>query len=250
MWHDKRTDWRLKGLDSRTWWFTNNDPITKVTCSILPKVTVSTFQLLWPTHKVLLINRMMPPTNHIVCICPQEVINALKQTWHVYCFLCACCQQPIRNNTFHLEDGEPYCEQGEWRWLWTVHWLDTFPDGANKWCYGLESSSQWIERHKIMLYMSCCFVCKKKKKKRLLQFVWDRMPRLRVPRRGWRQVPGGPWLHLAWHLLCLCCKWILHIKFTVLSMWGQNSASRWNRHKLHTGRARARISLKYSGQLY
>ncbi|XP_004072391.1 PDZ and LIM domain protein 5 isoform X2 [Oryzias latipes] len=40
-----------------------------------------------------------------------EVINALKQTWHVYCFLCVTCQQPIRNNTFHLEDGEPYCEQ-------------------------------------------------------------------------------------------------------------------------------------------
>ncbi|XP_035999678.1 PDZ and LIM domain protein 5 isoform X5 [Fundulus heteroclitus] len=40
-----------------------------------------------------------------------EVINALKQTWHVYCFMCAACQQPIRNNTFHLEDGEPYCEQ-------------------------------------------------------------------------------------------------------------------------------------------
>ncbi|XP_028312304.1 PDZ and LIM domain protein 5a [Gouania willdenowi] len=40
-----------------------------------------------------------------------EVMNALKQTWHVYCFLCAYCQQPIRNNMFHLEDGEPYCEQ-------------------------------------------------------------------------------------------------------------------------------------------
>ncbi|XP_020496459.2 PDZ and LIM domain protein 5a isoform X2 [Labrus bergylta] len=40
-----------------------------------------------------------------------EVINALKQSWHVYCFLCASCQQPIRNNTFHLEDGEPFCEQ-------------------------------------------------------------------------------------------------------------------------------------------
>ncbi|XP_034547077.1 PDZ and LIM domain protein 5a [Notolabrus celidotus] len=40
-----------------------------------------------------------------------EVINALKQTWHVYCFLCASCQKPIRNNTFHLEDGEPFCEQ-------------------------------------------------------------------------------------------------------------------------------------------
>lgn len=46
-------------------------------------------------------------------VCPQEVINALKQTWHVHCFLCSCCQRPIRNNTFHLEDGEPYCEQGE-----------------------------------------------------------------------------------------------------------------------------------------
>ncbi|KAM8865906.1 PDZ and LIM domain protein 5a isoform 3-T3 [Synchiropus picturatus] len=40
-----------------------------------------------------------------------EVINALKQTWHVYCFTCTSCEQPIRNNTFHLEDGEPYCEQ-------------------------------------------------------------------------------------------------------------------------------------------
>ncbi|XP_028851158.1 PDZ and LIM domain protein 5a isoform X2 [Denticeps clupeoides] len=40
-----------------------------------------------------------------------EVINALKRSWHVYCFLCASCQQPIRNDTFHLEDGEPYCER-------------------------------------------------------------------------------------------------------------------------------------------
>ncbi|MGH0125413.1 UNVERIFIED_CONTAM: hypothetical protein FKN15_068963 [Acipenser sinensis] len=41
-----------------------------------------------------------------------EIINALKQTWHVHCFLCTSCHQPIRNNVFHLEDGEPYCEQG------------------------------------------------------------------------------------------------------------------------------------------
>ncbi|XP_057177830.1 PDZ and LIM domain protein 5b isoform X2 [Triplophysa rosa] len=49
------------------------------------------------------------------CRCHQkvlgEVINALKQTWHVYCFLCTTCQQPIRNDTFHLEDGQPYCER-------------------------------------------------------------------------------------------------------------------------------------------
>ncbi|MBN3284217.1 PDLI5 protein, partial [Polyodon spathula] len=40
-----------------------------------------------------------------------EIINALKQTWHVHCFLCTSCHQPIRNNVFHLEDGEPYCER-------------------------------------------------------------------------------------------------------------------------------------------
>ncbi|KAM6440191.1 PDZ and LIM domain protein 5-like [Liasis olivaceus] len=39
-----------------------------------------------------------------------EVINALKQTWHVSCFVCVACHKPIRNNVFHLEDGDPYCE--------------------------------------------------------------------------------------------------------------------------------------------
>lgn len=42
----------------------------------------------------------------------QEVMNALKQTWHVSCFTCVACQQPIRGNMFHMEDGQPYCEQG------------------------------------------------------------------------------------------------------------------------------------------
>ncbi|KAJ8338886.1 hypothetical protein SKAU_G00356720 [Synaphobranchus kaupii] len=50
------------------------------------------------------------------CACCQlkimgEVINALKQTWHVNCFLCAACKQPIRDKTFHLEEGQPYCER-------------------------------------------------------------------------------------------------------------------------------------------
>ncbi|XP_063166156.1 PDZ and LIM domain protein 5 isoform X3 [Candoia aspera] len=39
-----------------------------------------------------------------------EVISALKQTWHVSCFVCVACHKPIRNNVFHLEDGDPYCE--------------------------------------------------------------------------------------------------------------------------------------------
>ncbi|XP_016894566.1 PDZ and LIM domain protein 5b isoform X2 [Cynoglossus semilaevis] len=40
-----------------------------------------------------------------------EIMNALKQTWHVSCFVCSACQQPIRGNTFHMEDGQPYCER-------------------------------------------------------------------------------------------------------------------------------------------
>ncbi|XP_023275332.1 PDZ and LIM domain protein 5-like isoform X3 [Seriola lalandi dorsalis] len=40
-----------------------------------------------------------------------EVMNALKQTWHVSCFVCTACQQPIRGSMFHMEDGRPYCEK-------------------------------------------------------------------------------------------------------------------------------------------
>ncbi|KAM7392876.1 hypothetical protein PAMA_007810 [Pampus argenteus] len=40
-----------------------------------------------------------------------EIMNALKQTWHVNCFVCVACQQPIRGNMFHMEDGQPYCEK-------------------------------------------------------------------------------------------------------------------------------------------
>lgn len=27
--------------------------------------------------------------------------------------MCVACHKPIRNNVFHLEDGDPYCETGE-----------------------------------------------------------------------------------------------------------------------------------------
>lgn len=42
----------------------------------------------------------------------QKITNALKDTWHVSCFTCVACQQPIGGNAFHMEDGQPYCEQG------------------------------------------------------------------------------------------------------------------------------------------
>ncbi|KAG9354969.1 hypothetical protein JZ751_001682 [Albula glossodonta] len=78
-----------------------------------------------------------------------EVINALKQTWHVCCFLCASCQQPIRNNTFHLEDGEPYCERDYYNLFGTSCRGCDFPiEAGDKFLEALGST--WHDT---------CFVC-------------------------------------------------------------------------------------------
>ncbi|XP_041742106.1 PDZ and LIM domain protein 5 isoform X3 [Coregonus clupeaformis] len=78
-----------------------------------------------------------------------EVINALKQTWHVYCFLCASCQQPIRNNTFHLEDGMPYCERDYYQLFGTsCHGCD-FP---------IEAGDKFLEALGFTWH-DTCFVC-------------------------------------------------------------------------------------------
>uniref|UniRef100_A0A668ANI4 PDZ and LIM domain 5a n=1 Tax=Myripristis murdjan TaxID=586833 RepID=A0A668ANI4_9TELE len=78
-----------------------------------------------------------------------EVINALKQTWHVYCFLCACCQQPIRNNTFHLEDGEPYCEQD---------YYNLFGTGCHGCEFPIEAGDKFLEALGYTWH-DTCFVC-------------------------------------------------------------------------------------------
>nr|XP_046243519.1 PDZ and LIM domain protein 5a isoform X3 [Scatophagus argus] len=78
-----------------------------------------------------------------------EVINALKQTWHVYCFLCACCQQPIRNNTFHLEDGEPYCEQD---------FYSLFGTGCHGCEFPVEAGDKFLEALGYTWH-DTCFVC-------------------------------------------------------------------------------------------
>ncbi|XP_028269967.1 PDZ and LIM domain protein 5a [Parambassis ranga] len=78
-----------------------------------------------------------------------EVINALKQTWHVYCFLCASCQQPIRNNTFHLEDGEPYCEQD---------FYSLFGTGCHGCEFPVEAGDKFLEALGYTWH-DTCFVC-------------------------------------------------------------------------------------------
>ncbi|KAM4746520.1 LOW QUALITY PROTEIN: PDZ and LIM domain protein 5a [Anableps anableps] len=78
-----------------------------------------------------------------------EVINALKQTWHVYCFMCAACQQPIRNNTFHLEDGEPYCEQD---------FYNLFGTGCHGCEFPIEAGDKFLEALGYTWH-DTCFVC-------------------------------------------------------------------------------------------
>ncbi|XP_041082015.1 PDZ and LIM domain protein 5-like isoform X6 [Polyodon spathula] len=78
-----------------------------------------------------------------------EIINALKQTWHVHCFLCTSCHQPIRNNVFHLEDGEPYCEQDYYNMFGTsCHGCD-FP---------IEAGDKFLEALGY-IWHDTCFVC-------------------------------------------------------------------------------------------
>ncbi|XP_023692318.2 PDZ and LIM domain protein 5a isoform X1 [Paramormyrops kingsleyae] len=78
-----------------------------------------------------------------------EVINALKQAWHVHCFLCASCQQPIRNNTFHLEDGEPYCE---------ADYYSLFGTSCRGCEFPIEAGDRFLEAMGFMWH-DTCFVC-------------------------------------------------------------------------------------------
>ncbi|OWK60100.1 PDZ and LIM domain protein 5 [Lonchura striata] len=78
-----------------------------------------------------------------------EVINALKQTWHVSCFVCVACHNPIRNNVFHLEDGDPYCETDYYALFGTMCHGCEFP---------IEAGDRFLEAlgHS---WHDTCFVC-------------------------------------------------------------------------------------------
>ncbi|XP_028004032.2 PDZ and LIM domain protein 5 isoform X3 [Eptesicus fuscus] len=78
-----------------------------------------------------------------------EVINALKQTWHVSCFVCVACEKPIRNNVFHLEDGEPYCETDYYALFGTICHGCEFP---------IEAGDMFLEALGFTWH-DTCFVC-------------------------------------------------------------------------------------------
>ncbi|XP_044029163.1 PDZ and LIM domain protein 5b isoform X4 [Siniperca chuatsi] len=78
-----------------------------------------------------------------------EVMNALKQTWHVSCFVCAACQHPIKGNMFHMEDGQPYCERDYYNLFGTnCHGCD-FP---------IEAGDKFLEALGFTWH-DTCFVC-------------------------------------------------------------------------------------------
>ncbi|XP_054447693.1 PDZ and LIM domain protein 5 isoform X2 [Pteronotus mesoamericanus] len=78
-----------------------------------------------------------------------EVINALKQTWHVSCFVCVACGKPIHNNVFHLEDGEPYCETDYYALFGTICHGCEFP---------IEAGDMFLEALGYTWH-DTCFVC-------------------------------------------------------------------------------------------
>uniref|UniRef100_A0A3B4FMK1 PDZ and LIM domain protein 5-like n=2 Tax=Haplochromini TaxID=319058 RepID=A0A3B4FMK1_9CICH len=78
-----------------------------------------------------------------------EIMNALKQTWHVSCFVCSACHLPIRGNTFHMEDGQPYCEKDYYNLFGTnCHGCD-FP---------IEAGDKFLEALGFTWH-DTCFVC-------------------------------------------------------------------------------------------
>lgn len=56
----------------------------------------------------------------------QEIMHALKMTYHVECFKCAACKTAIRNQAFYMEEGEPYCEKGKDLNCYRIHRLGHF----------------------------------------------------------------------------------------------------------------------------
>ncbi|XP_053382881.1 PDZ and LIM domain protein Zasp-like [Mercenaria mercenaria] len=78
-----------------------------------------------------------------------ECVNALNKQYHPKCFLCHQCKQPIGGTQFHLEDGNPYCEN-DWRQLY-----QTMCSSCN---FPIEPGDKWVEALGNN-YHSECFNC-------------------------------------------------------------------------------------------
>lgn len=78
-----------------------------------------------------------------------EVVNAMKNTFHMGCFVCVQCHQPIGTGSFHNEDGKIYCQK-DWGQMFQTK------------CYGcqfpIEPGDRWVEALQ-QNWHSECFNC-------------------------------------------------------------------------------------------
>jgi len=81
-----------------------------------------------------------------------EVVNAMKDTFHMNCFLCVQCHQPIGTGSFHIEDGKVYCPK-DWQQMFQTK------------CYGcqfpIEPGDRWVEALNENWHSECfnCSTC-------------------------------------------------------------------------------------------
>ncbi|XP_034546361.1 PDZ and LIM domain protein 7 isoform X1 [Notolabrus celidotus] len=94
-------------------------------------------------------NRYAPNCSKCKKIITGEIMHALKMTYHVQCFKCAACKNPIRNQAFYMEEGEPYCERDYEKMFGTkCHGCDFKIDAGDRFLEALGYS--WHDT---------CFVC-------------------------------------------------------------------------------------------
>ncbi|KAK7895215.1 hypothetical protein WMY93_020540 [Mugilogobius chulae] len=78
-----------------------------------------------------------------------KIVNALKQTFHATCFVCTACKKPIGGNAFHMEDGQPYCEQD---------FYSLFGHNCHGCDFPIEAGDKFIEALGFTWH-DTCFVC-------------------------------------------------------------------------------------------
>ena len=58
-------------------------------------------------------NKIISPKKiFIFKILIQECVSALEKTWHPECFVCVACKKSLGTASFHIEEGQPYCSEG------------------------------------------------------------------------------------------------------------------------------------------
>jgi hypothetical protein len=78
-----------------------------------------------------------------------EVVNAMKNTFHMNCFVCCQCHQPIGTGSFHNEDGKIYCPKD---------WAAMFQTKCHGCQFPIEPGDRWVEALN-QNYHSECFNC-------------------------------------------------------------------------------------------